>query len=903
MNKIIRVINSILVNIIGIIASIFYTIKYNWFYILLSILAPIAIYMMGAGREIIALLFDGPELGLNTFILILTLILMSSTIWIIPSLSIYFIVLYGRIFSKTPIGKKTDFFKHLIHLYSSGRNNPLNQSHTQIPAKYLSMIPWTMVCATMIQFNIVNKEMNSSICVFLAINVILFCILVIFEGVLNRKKETIFWAILILMFPIAFFVNHIKLLEYEFNSNSQLPIPFIFLCYAVSMLAIFFLFTKGEKIYTKISSSSGSQLDSFLRANNVIHALLLFINIGSLVFLTSLAIKIKLSSVSSLTVLLLGLNFYMLLVDSLFTSQWVMSEKLKSLASYKLSFGYKIIVGLLFAIFVGLVFFNNTNNYKHDISKSPITSIGNLETYFENWYQKKLSNMSDNTGTMNVYLISGQGGGSRAAVYILSVLRRIESSSGKELYNQTFSISTISGSSAGIGQYIGQHQNLRLNDSLKSVTADNLFSKIRAAYSYNFFNSNLLGLLFYDRIPVCIKDLVLKTENNTYGSFNRNYIQEKEELEQLKNFTSSFINKDTNQYRFFQNNILELYNQDSVRYSTPLVFFNTTILNYGKKGVFSPTVDQNLFCNNIDLMTEEKPVSFHFAEISSQSFPLLNNFSNFNQYYLGDGGIYENSGTSTTLKIYKVLKKYVEMKRYKVRFIIINVLNGIEKKSQEPNCVNGNSDSIKPKSILSLLVNAVSKIPFDGHENDARSSIEQEIILSNRYTNKTVIKDTVINIYPQEQFALSRVFTSKTLQQFIDTSELDKSIRKYTLAKMFFDSLDYIPTKNTERSTLKFYRLYTQYKNKEDKDSVKALLNNPKIKSLVLNIPPIDLVKTSNYNNEIRYFNKKDSLNAVGLRKAIYEINGINYKLKYVPNFSSKVPLGQLELWINSLKK
>jgi hypothetical protein len=900
-------INYLAAIIAGTISTLFNTIKYNWFYLFLSILAPLIIYGMGAGREIIALLFEEEGLFLNTLFLVLTLAMMSVTIWIIPTVPIYIITAFGKLTAKVKWKRKLDFFHYLIMVYSADKTNPLNNS--QIPLKYLAIIPWTMVCSTLIQFSNSYKAINSSIWIFVSLNCMFLAILVILDGI-RKGKSKLYWitALIVLLTGLGIYLTIYmnrcgEDKDVFWLSRNAGKAVAIYITYISATIAMFFALNKGERWYVTLAKKQINELGPAFKANNRIHTSLFFTNLAALIILTAYALRTELPAFSTLTILFLCLNFYMILVDSLFTSQWLMADQLETITGNKqVKTGFKIFIGALFFSFIYLVLCNNTNKYKHGLAKGDYTDTATLETYFEKWYAVKRS-YTNPSQPMNIYLISGQGGGSRAAVYMLAVLREIEKSRDKELYRQTFSISSISGSSAGIGQYIAQHQNERLQTFLKTTdTLTRSFDQLKEAYSYNFFNSNLLGLLFYDRLPACVKNLCYKTDDKTYEVFNRNYIQEKEERKQLENFTTGLISSNSNtSYEFLQKDIQDLYApKDS--FDTPLVFFNTTVLNHGKKGVFSPVNDSNLFCNNVDLLIGDQPVSFHFAEISSQSFPLLNNFSSFHDRYLGDGGIYENSGTSTTLDIYRRLRKHCNSKGYKVRFILLTVLNANEDEKEDTcKCVKDTIDD--SKSIFTLLTNVVSKVPFAGHEGDAKASIKQQIKLNNQYLPDSAIRDSVFIIQPSEQFALSRVFSRKTLNKFINQKQLDSSLRDYSEFRRHWDSMDnLIGTKPGQKPDI--YRVYTQYRNDSEKEKIKTVLNDQKITSMVLNIPPIDHVFSDNFGNEIRYFRKNDKQKADKLAALLFEITKVTFTPKYVSNkdLQEKTPEGQLELWIRSLK-
>lgn len=909
-------INSIYRNLVGIILTVFYTLKYNWFYILLSVLAPLAIYQMGAGREVISLLFDSPGLFWNTLGLMLALALMSTTIWLIPSLSVYIIAAYARLSAGVAVkDSKLSFFKHLISLYGSSSANPINGGHNQVPARYMGMLPWTMVCATLLQFSVGNENVSGSVLVFLSLNTLLFCLLVFIDGRRAGKRHFYYWALGFAIAAIICLVLECGRCDMNLQAGlTGAEVLCLVSMYVVAMIITFLLLTRGDKMYQRAVAGDINNLGTLLKRNNRTHAVLFIITFGTLIVFTYLALHLALPAVSSLTVLLLCLNFYMLLVDSLFTAQAVMTARLDTLVASgnkAVVVSYKILVGLLFCGSIWLVFFKNTNNYKHKLAANKTMQSDSLESYFEKWRRHKIEFMPDSTKTMNVYLVSGQGGGSRAAVYILAVLHEIEARKDQELYKQTFSISTISGSSAGIGQYISQHKNKDLSDRLKEDTSAMPFSRIKEVYVYNFFNSNLLGLLFYDRIPVCIKNMMYPTKCATYASFNRNYIQEREERMQLINFTQSFLPGDTNSYLFLQSNIQDLYQpQDS--FNTPLVFFNTTVMNRGMKGIFSPLCNtRNLFINNMDLLEDDKPVSFHFAELASQSFPLLNNFSRYGENYFGDGGLYENSGTSTTLQLYKRLRKYCDKRKYKVRFVLLNILNA---SSDKPKNACGLKVVAPPEKeigdeshIIGLLLGALAKIPFEGHETDARLSVVNEVAVNNLYVTDTTVQDFEFSIQPDEQFALTRVFSPVTLDSFINQAKLDRDLARYTYQRKRWDTIDNpLAVRTTGKEGLaekiRIYRVYTQYRRDEDREAVKALLG--KVKDMVLSLPPIDLVATAKYGNEIRFFHNEDRPLAEALQSRLNTGSGPKFKTLYVDNpvLAGKTPRGQLELWIDTLK-
>lgn len=87
--------------------------------------------------------------------------------------------------------------------------------------------------------------------------------------------------------------------------------------------------------------------------------------------------------------------------------------------------------------------------------------------------------------------------------------------------------------------------------------------------------------------------------------------------------------------------------------------------------------------------------------------------------------------------------------------------------------------------------------------------------------------------------------------------------------------------------------VYIQYSNLKNKDQALEIQQKFKLKEWVT--PNIDNVPGV-YKNTIRYFHNEDYSSA----KEAQEVLGNKYKLLRVYNFESKVPKGQIEVWINN---
>src|SRR5690606_30363006 len=134
----------------------------------------------------------------------------------------------------------------------------------------------------------------------------------------------------------------------------------------------------------------------------------------------------------------------------------------------------------------------------------------------------------------------------------------------------------------------------------------------------------------------------------------------------------------------------------------------------------------------------------------SQAYSLMNSYNYLHgSGRLGDGGLYENSGTETTLEIYKNLRKYCDDKKIGVEFVFINLMNSRVKGKQNINF---------SKASYLNTVSAMAKNPFYGHEFMAYNNLEREI------TNKT----DFISIIPENSYTLTRMLSSSTINSLFN---------------------------------------------------------------------------------------------------------------------------------------
>ncbi|MEO8211457.1 MAG: hypothetical protein ABI840_12935 [bacterium] len=119
------------------------------------------------------------------------------------------------------------------------------------------------------------------------------------------------------------------------------------------------------------------------------------------------------------------------------------------------------------------------------------------------------------------------------------------------------------------------------------------------------------------------------------------------------------------------------------------------------------------------------------------------------------------------------------------------------------------------------------------------------------------------------------------------------SISKRIQGDSTLSSSDFSNVEEVKKALNKRNIAYIQYNSncKQKVEDISKQLSNNYI------VPPIDGV-AYNGENEIRYFNNEDQPYAQNLKNELEKIIG-KIEIKFVPLIKTKVPLGQLEVWLN----
>jgi hypothetical protein len=327
-----------------------------------------------------------------------------------------------------------------------------------------------------------------------------------------------------------------------------------------------------------------------------------------------------------------------------------------------------------------------------------------------------------------IILIAGEGGGSRAGLWFSQNLINFDYDTKGKFRNHVFSISTVSGSSVGLGTVFTYWELTRNKDSI-DLCWQELPGKV---FENNYVGSSVRGLLLTDLYKSLVPPTIKKWK------YDRNTILQKEEAEKTAEAVEA-INKDktwaikADSAMLLRKDLMYFFYEkvgDKVVYrkKTPIAFINTCRSNDGRRGIFSSVrLSETFFNDAIDVAGylyedsvctdlgqrrcygRKKPISLGQACNTSELFPIFSAPAYIDS--LGsfvDGGYHENSGLKTTLEVYQQLVAELEKNRpeksYKI--YILYLKNG----SGQKNLYH------QVKSSLPLLqpVSALYNQPFEG---------------------------------------------------------------------------------------------------------------------------------------------------------------------------------------------
>ena len=336
-----------------------------------------------------------------------------------------------------------------------------------------------------------------------------------------------------------------------------------------------------------------------------------------------------------------------------------------------------------------------------------------LNEYCSRWLNK------DTVNNNNIYLVAGQGGGSRAGFWIASTLAQLDNKY-DNFYKNLFAVSTVSGSSVGAGIYLNYKRNIG-NENLKETRRPFNEENLSQFFNTDYVTSSLLRLFFLNPIQKAFGLSNFRNRNNQLI------------LDENTTFLKIFYGSDEAKVEY--SHMSGFDKRDSSELQHPLFLANTYNIDESIKSVVSPVkltrfshedLMDSLDANNENLRVGE-------AINLSQMFPILSASAivNNNQYY--DGGIYDNSGLSTLRDVYKVLKTYRDEFAPHRKIVVFYCENGSMDEEKDDNAV-------APSGIATLIKAASGSIfhaNTSRHKIKLRNSVEDvgDIFLEDVFSN------------------------------------------------------------------------------------------------------------------------------------------------------------------------
>ncbi|MFZ1705465.1 MAG: hypothetical protein WAT79_14045 [Saprospiraceae bacterium] len=434
-----------------------------------------------------------------------------------------------------------------------------------------------------------------------------------------------------------------------------------------------------------------------------------------------------------------------------------------------LSYKYKTLEGKQqFMAFGGLVllfcYLHYPESKPHSVylvDKSEIGERPKLDDYMKKWFAHKdslyaIKCPSGDCTPMPIYLIAGEGGGSRAGLWYSTFILEMDKLMNGSFSKQTFATSTISGSSVGASLLSKWYR------VAKDLNMDRLKDKRTDALAIHFFTNNFVSGSVFD---LFFQDVVRRLNYKPSRSGRNLRVQQEENaafIKAMNNRTTKFMDmicpvegmrgdkyvidkQKVANYHFLPIQDLWLNKDSSYILDIPLNFFNTTHMPTGRQYSIAPVS----FCfdsymdGSLDLIKLLQDTNCNFNKNFDLALGTANNMSELFPFFsaysyvdgLGhfmDGGGCDNSGAKTLQFIYQKLHQYLStkdsnyIKRYPIEVIYIS--NG---NPDDPQDVDNRK---KPKNqILSLLGQAYAQ-PFKTITVEAIYGLQKKVESdNNRY--------------------------------------------------------------------------------------------------------------------------------------------------------------------------
>jgi len=692
-------------------------VRYAFIELLLVSLFVLVLFEMSQGRDMVVSFFE-PDGLFSAWRLVLTtlsIILYSISMWIIPA---YLFELKDKYQNrKLPTAKnRSAFWKHLFFVHRT-----------------LAMIPfWGFAMLihhqAFIHYTILGLATLQCLGLYLFYNTRLFR---------KIRRLTQFSILGITAILLVYVLAYYQIRYFEVKAAFSLFLIFLSVC----MYMLYF------RIDWAIISEKQRKKPApgYYPINTIIYAGLFLINLA---LLCCLIWFFDLNAVVPESLMLAVFSSYVFFFDFVYY-----------LTSIKRTVRY-IFNGSLIVLAIGLLALRILPNYSHFEMEcrqqgpdNPAPALAEIDDYFNVWVER-IKNRSEKNRPYPIVLVSGEGGGSRAGFWFSQTLMQLDLQTNGKFRDHIFSISTVSGSSIGLGavfswwDYCDQNQ----------IVPDPKWKAYpRQVFKHNYIGSGIHGMMTTD-FWKCFVPFVdwdrnrndeLQDQEAVYIQRALDNIQNGKDGERMRLFSRHRATPGADSALIMKRSITSFYydpHNSSITARKPLIFLNTCRSSDGRRGIFAPVkLGESEFSDAIDMcryiysdsFTIDFPqrtirgmkssISLGAACNTTELFPIfsapafVHNLGSF-----VDGGYHDNSGLKTTLDVHRKLVKLLtnaqmkEGKDYTIYILYIkNVRYG---KSYYPDTARITSPLIQPAL-------AITNVPFNSNgsyfEEHAATSLKQ----------------------------------------------------------------------------------------------------------------------------------------------------------------------------------
>lgn len=475
--------------------------------------------------------------------------------------------------------------------------------------------------------------------------------------------------------------------------------------------------------------------------------------------------KSDLTYIYPISVLYISLNFFYLIISFLI--------------ALRIKTNFYFLSPILMLLFFSALFNNSYLDLKlHEIeytNSSHKEERPQLDEYFYKWVINRQEDI-EKSNNYPVYIVAGEGGGSRAAFWTNTVLSKLHDETNKEFTEHLFAVSSVSGSSFGAAAHIAFLDKLKTYPNLEAQRIERI-----EAFAQNYLSSSIASLLGKDFWITCIpyinrlwnvRDRAKRLESEWSCYVEQSFGDD------AMNINAKVLDKD----------YLSFWKDSS--YSIPLYFPNTTRVEDGKRGIISPVIIGDECIDAIDViknLPKNKSIKMSTAALLSARFPYINPGGKISGLgHFVDGGYYENAAAQTVQAIWNTCKKKIanipskdNTLFQKLEFRIILIFNGENTYNSE---LKGQLSNI---SQLTIPISSIGNVR-SGHTQRSYKLLEREV--QNSPKDKVYIFELDHTVNITEGNTISKVMMP--LARFLSRRAADGILENFNKTSIFHPKVE-----------------------------------------------------------------------------------------------------------------